>query len=143
MNTHPLPVRVAMPPAAVPGLIETNSRTMFASPSSRVLASPAYLRSCGIDPTLAKEKMRVASPSVVCPSTTAWAPMRQPAPTRTWGPITAYGPTVTPASSSAPRATTAVGWTVGPADGAAAKPTSATTTDPADTTPWTWTGEPG
>src|SRR5439155_514113 len=83
----------------------------------RVLASPAYLRSCGIDPTLAKEKMRVASPSVVCPSTTAWAPMRQPAPTRTWGPITAYGPTVTPASSSAPRATTAVGWTVGPADG--------------------------
>src|SRR5207244_4080216 len=60
MNTHPLPVRVAMPPAAVPGLIETNSRTMFASPSSRVLASPAYLRSCGIDPTLATDKMRVS-----------------------------------------------------------------------------------
>src|SRR5207253_2203179 len=50
MKRQPFPVRVAMPPAAVPGLIETNSRTMLAAPSSRVLGSPRYLRSCGTAP---------------------------------------------------------------------------------------------
>ena len=47
MKRHPLPIRVSMPPASVPGLRETYSRTMLASPSVSRLGSPRYLRSCG------------------------------------------------------------------------------------------------
>ena len=78
-----------MPPPAVPGLMDTNSRTMFPSPISRVLGSPRYLRSCGGAPTLANWKMRQPAPIVVRPVTTACGPIHESRPTRTCGPTTA------------------------------------------------------
>src|SRR5262245_53701120 len=121
MKRQRLPMRVVIPPASVPGLIDANSRTTLPSPISRVLGSPRYLRSCGAAPTLANWKMRLPAPIRVRPLITACGPTQESGPSRTCGPTTAYASTVTPGPSSAPRATEAVGWTRGPPGGAAAK----------------------
>src|SRR5262245_26499399 len=135
MKRQRLPMRVVIPPASVPGLIDANSRTTLPSPISRVLGSPRYLRSCGAAPTLANWKMRLPAPIRVRPLITACGPTQESGPSRTCGPTMAYASTVTPDPSSAPRATEAVGWTRGPPGGAAAKSTSATSASSVLATP--------
>ena len=92
MRRQPLPMRVTMPPPAVPGLIDANSRTMLSSPISSVLGSPRYLRSCGGSRRSRTGRCGCARRSSCGPSTTACGADRSvPAPMRTCGPIDGVG----------------------------------------------------
>src|SRR5690348_16234469 len=82
-----LPTFVVPPPPTVPREIVTHSRITLSSPSTALVGSPLYLRSCGATPTHAKEKNRFRAPTVRCPSRTTCDTNSHPSPSTTSGPI--------------------------------------------------------
>ncbi len=75
-------------PVTVPRWTVQNSRNMFRFPTTSVVGSPLYLRSCGGPPSAASGQIRLSSPNVAGPSSTACAP------TVVRAPIVTFAPTI-------------------------------------------------
>src|SRR6056297_1735707 len=110
MNSPSSPTRVTPPPPSVPVFMVTCSRMRLRAPISSRVASPRYLRSCGISPMQENGKITVPSPISVAPLTTTWDLSVTPGASRTCGPTWQNGPTWQPSPISAPGSTTAAGW---------------------------------
>src|SRR6056297_1335806 len=110
MNSPSSPTRVTPPPPSVPVFMVTCSRMRLCAPITSRVASPRYLRSCGISPMHENGKTTVPSPISVAPLTTTWDLSVTPGASRTCGPTWQNGPIWQPAPISAPGSTTAAGW---------------------------------
>src|SRR6056297_3213290 len=110
MNSPSSPTRVTPPPPSVPVFMVTCSRMRLCAPITSRVASPRYLRSCGISPMHENGKTTVPSPISVAPLTTTWDLSVTPGASRTCGPTWQNGPIRQPSPISAPGSTTAAGW---------------------------------